>query len=215
MARSTAFPYDRCVFVNCPFDSGYKPILDAMLFAIHDCGFIVRIALEDAGSGQVRVDKIREIIAGCRYSIHDLSRVEHSRISRLPRLNMAFECGLFLGAKYFGSGVHAKKDMLVLDRKPHQYKRTMSDIAGQDGAAHDNDPLLAIDRVRSFLARKSPPNAQKAIPGAAHIRRRYVRFQRDLRVMARASNLAVGELRGLDYVPDLLALMIAWQRDHP
>ncbi|MGH8772079.1 MAG: hypothetical protein ACREV2_13020, partial [Burkholderiales bacterium] len=164
--RGASYPYDRCVFINCPFDPTYKSLLDALLFAIHDCGFIARIALEDVGTGQVRVDKLRELIAKSRYSIHDLSLAENSAAKGLPRLNMAFECGLFLGAKYFGVGKHKKKDMLVLGRDQHQYKQAMSDIAGQDGAGHENEPPQLIKCVRGFLARKS---GEKSIPGAAHI----------------------------------------------
>jgi hypothetical protein len=31
---------DRYVFVNCPFDPGYKQQFDALIFTIFDCGFI-------------------------------------------------------------------------------------------------------------------------------------------------------------------------------
>lgn len=180
-----------------------------MLFAIYDCGFVGRIALEDAGTGQPRIDKILEIIAACRFSIHDLSRVERSRVTPLPRLNMAFECGVFLGARVFGSARHQAKDLLVLDSKPHQYKQTMSDIAGQDGAAHENDPHKAIGCVRSFLARKSK---RANVPGEGYIVTRHAAFQRDLPKMAQEGKLTLRELTRLEYLPELLGLMSGWQR---
>ena len=34
--------YDVSVFLNCPFDDGYRSLLHAALFAIQDCGFIAR-----------------------------------------------------------------------------------------------------------------------------------------------------------------------------
>ena len=71
-----AVPFDRGVFVNCPFDDDFLPILHAILFAIHDCGFVARIAVEDIGSNETRLDKIARIIRESRYSIHDISRVE-------------------------------------------------------------------------------------------------------------------------------------------
>ena len=42
--------YDVSVFLNCPFDDAYRPLLHAALFAIQDCGFIARTALEDLAS---------------------------------------------------------------------------------------------------------------------------------------------------------------------
>jgi len=74
MAASPKTPYDRCVFVNCPFDAAYKPLLDAILFAIHDCGFIARTALEVTGSAETRLDKIIRIIRESRWSLHDIIR---------------------------------------------------------------------------------------------------------------------------------------------
>ncbi len=33
--------YDRNVFINCPFDDAYTEILNAFLFTVHKCGFIL------------------------------------------------------------------------------------------------------------------------------------------------------------------------------
>jgi hypothetical protein len=204
-----ARPYSRCVFVNCPFDKSFKPILDAILFAIHDCGFIARIALEDAGTGDARLEKIREIIEESQFSIHDVSRVQQSQRRHLPRFNMAFECGIFFGAKFFGSNLHRTKDLLVLDRVEHRFKETVSDLGGQDGGFHNNDPKAAISCVRVFLARKSK---HQDIPGAAYIQQRFRLFKTQLPAMAMVKKLSLAELQGLDYLPELLHLMIAWQK---
>ena len=50
--------YNDNVFINCPFDLAYKPLLDAIVFAVHDCGFVARCALEEGDASQVRIDKI-------------------------------------------------------------------------------------------------------------------------------------------------------------
>jgi hypothetical protein len=201
-------PYSRCVFVNCPFDKPFKPILDAILFAIHDCGFIARIALEDAGTGDARLQRIREIIEESQFSIHDVSRVQTGS-RRLPRFNMAFECGVFFGAKFFGSKQHQTKDLLVLDTLEHRFKTTVSDLGGQDGAYHNDDSDTAINCVRVFLARKTK---HKNIPGAAYIQKRFKLFNAQLPDMAKVAKLSLREVRGLDYLPELLQLMIAWQK---
>jgi hypothetical protein len=174
-----------------------------------DCGFIARIALEDAATGDARLQRIREIIEESRFSIHDVSRVQQSRTQPLPRFNMAFECGVFFGAKFFGSKLHGTKDLLVLDRVEHRFKVTVSDLGGQDGCHHNDDPNAAINCVRVFLARKSE---HENIPGAAYIQKRFNLFKAQLPAMAAVAKLSLRELQGLDYLPELLHLMIAWQK---
>ena len=49
--------YNDNVFINCPFDPAYKPLFDATVFAVHDCGFIPRCALEEEDASQVRIEK--------------------------------------------------------------------------------------------------------------------------------------------------------------
>jgi hypothetical protein len=46
--------YEDNVFINCPFDKQYKPVFSAIVFAIHDAGFIARRSLEVIDSGQTR-----------------------------------------------------------------------------------------------------------------------------------------------------------------
>ncbi len=66
--------YDVSVFLNCPFDDSYRPLLHAAIFAIQDCGFLARTALEDVGSGETRLDKIARIIGESRFSMMNLRK---------------------------------------------------------------------------------------------------------------------------------------------
>jgi len=50
--------YDYNVFINCPFDDAYRPIFEALVFAVHDCGYIARCSLEVDDASEVRIDKI-------------------------------------------------------------------------------------------------------------------------------------------------------------
>ena len=95
--------FSRNVFVNCPFDSEYLPLLRPLLFTIIYVGFIPRIASERADSGEKRVDKICELIRACQYSIHDLSRLRASEIGEFSRMNMPFELGIEYGSRRFGA----------------------------------------------------------------------------------------------------------------
>lgn len=89
--------FESNVFINCRFDPRYKRIFDAIVFTIHDAGFVARCGLEVIDSGQTRLTKLVQIIADCKYGIHDISRIEVGR-AKLPRFNMPFECGLFWAA---------------------------------------------------------------------------------------------------------------------
>lgn len=123
--------YEDNVFINCPFDPKYKPIFDAIVFAIHDAGFVPRCGLEAIDSGPTRLAKLLEIINNCKYGIHDISRTEVGT-SKLPRFNMPFECGLFWGCREYGAGKQRDKRILVLDKDAYRYRASLSDIAGQD-----------------------------------------------------------------------------------
>lgn len=95
MARQGGNP---AVFINCPFDNDYQPLFDAMVFTILRCGFVPRCALELVDAAGTRIDKIVNIIRECPLGVHDISRTELDSGSHLPRFNMPFELGLFLGS---------------------------------------------------------------------------------------------------------------------
>lgn len=83
--------YEQSVFVNCPFDADYAQLFDAIIFAVHDCGFVARCALEVDDSAQVRMDKVFDIIQECKYGTNDISRTELDEVSGLPRFNMPLD----------------------------------------------------------------------------------------------------------------------------
>jgi len=124
--------YEDNVFINCPFDDEYKPIFDAVIFAVHDAGFVARCALEISDAAQNRFDKIVEIISECKYGIHDISRTELDPINSLPRFNMPLELGIFLGCSKFGGTKDRMKMCMILDKEQYRYQKFISDIAGQD-----------------------------------------------------------------------------------
>jgi hypothetical protein len=123
--------YDDRVFINVPFDRRYRKLFHTFVFAVHDCGFLARCALETDDGSQVRLNKLYEIIAQCRYGIHDLSRTTLDARNRLPRFNMPLKLGIFLGEKQYGYVRQQKKSALILDRDQYRYQIYCSDIAGQ------------------------------------------------------------------------------------
>lgn len=185
------------VFINVPFDRPYKKLFDALVFAVHDCGFVAHGAREQDDGSQARLDKLLEIIGECRLGIHDLSRTSLDTKHRLPRFNMPLELGIFLGAKRYGGATQARKSCLILDREHYRYQIFCSDIAGQDIRAHHNDVGQAIAGVRDWLRTIHPSSI--GIPGAKRMQERYVQFRLELPAVARAASLDVQKLNFLDY----------------
>ncbi len=138
------------VFINCPFDQQYFPILKAILFT-NLCLGLEPLISETTNSGESRFRKIRKFIRDSSFSIHDLSRIEPLKADDLPRMNMPFELGLDFGAKYFNKSLEKKK-FLILEAERFRYQKVISDISGHDIRQHNNQPVEAIKAVRNWLA---------------------------------------------------------------
>jgi hypothetical protein len=200
--------YANGVFINVPFDRRYKKLFDALVFAVHDCGFEARCAKEEGDSSQIRVEKLYRIIEQCQFGIHDLSRTTPDTANKLPRFNMPLELGMFLGAKRYGNPKQRRKSCLVLDRDPYRYQVFCSDIAGQDIRAHNNRVEDAIIGVRDWLRGARAGSAQ--IPGGERIAERYVNFRRDLPRMCKIAGLDIRKMSFLDY----RTMVIGWLEEN-
>lgn len=167
------------VFINCPFDSTYKSIFEALVFAIFDCGFIARCALEEDNGTDTRISKIFNVIDGCKYGIHDISKADLDTATGLARFNMPLELGIFLGAQHYASSINYNKEkkVLIMDVEPYRYRAFVSDISGQDIRAHGHDVKHAISHIVNFLETNS---GRTTIPGPTYIYTRYQRFQEAL-----------------------------------
>lgn len=189
-------PYERSIFINCPFDPEYRSLFDALVFAVVDCGFEPRCAKEASDSGQVRIDKILGIIRECQCGIHDISRTELDKQHRLPRFNMPLELGLFLGAKEFGRNEQRQKRCLILDREPYRYQKFISDISGQDISAHRGDPSVAIRVVRDWL---NDGLGNAMMPSGSTIAERYTEFRAKLPLYCGTFRQKEDELTFVDF----------------
>ncbi|MBL8175361.1 MAG: hypothetical protein JNK48_11875 [Bryobacterales bacterium] len=200
-------PANRDVFINCPFDAEYEELFQAICFTLAACGFNPRCALEELDSGETRIEKIRRIVAHSAFGIHDLSRTGLSGLSQLPRFNMPFELGLFLGCKFYGGSKHKKKRTLILDTEPYRYQQFLSDIAGQDPHAHHGDPAQAIKAVRDWLA----GSAAEALPGPIYLHQRFTGFRHDLPLIAEHLGAVHTHLSFQDLI-HILRRWLHWQR---
>lgn len=167
--------YDVSVFVNCPFDDEYQPLFRALVFAVTYCGFAVRCALEVDDSVETRAEKIIRLVRRSRYGIHDISRTE-SNAEGLPRFNMPYELGLFVGFRHGGGPGQGWKVALVLGREPYRFQKFLSDIAGQDIRSHGGLAGGVVRQVRNWLQNQT----DRELYGADHISARFAAFLADV-----------------------------------
>lgn len=184
------------VFINCPFDENFLNLRNAMIFAVFDCGFVPRCALEKNNNGNVRFDNIKAMIQESQYGIHDISRTELDLVNALPRFNMPLELGVFIGASRYGNRQQKSKSILILDKEPYRYQKFVSDIAGQDIRTHNNDEKTVITEIRNWLSSESK---RKSIPGGADIFGRYQKFQADFPALCMAARILPDEVAYNDY----------------
>lgn len=154
--------FEKNVFVNCPFDEAFFPLLRPLLFTLIFLGFKPRIALEASDAGQARLERILALIRESKFGIHDLSRCEASKAGELYRLNMPFELGLDFGCRTYGRGPLREKKSLVLEAEPFRYKAALSDLSGADIEAHRNEPYKVVGAVRNWLRNVAVENATGA-----------------------------------------------------
>lgn len=146
------------IFINCPFDSKYKPMLRAMLFAARFYGLEVNIASSDTDSKSNRLDRIIDLMKQSKYSIHDLSRLKSEKKKEYYRMNMPFELGLDYGIG--GS----EKVFLIFEDEAYKLKIALSDINGWDVRPHYNKPEQLILEFRKWIVvNKDLPKELKSL----------------------------------------------------
>lgn len=147
--------FESSVFINCPFDEDYAPILQAVAFCITDLGLYPRLAPENADNATNRLDRIVALIRGSKYAIHDLSRCKALAAGEFSRMNMPFELGIDYACRLFGDASQQQKTILILEESRYDYQKCLSDIAGWDIHAHGLDHIKAVRHVSTWLIRQT------------------------------------------------------------
>jgi hypothetical protein len=187
--------HEKSVFINCPFDDDYKPIFDAIIFVVSYCGFELVSAQQYEDSSESRIDKIIKLIRNCQFGIHDISRTQLDENTKLPRFNMPFELGLFIGAKHYGNKKHQSKVCLILDAEEYRYQKFLSDLSGKDIKHHENQPETAIRCVRDWFQ----GHKEKIIPDGEYIIDHFAQFQREMPILCEELKLKNQKMTFIDY----------------
>lgn len=146
-------------FLNIPYDDKFETLYLAYIAGITAYGLIPRATLEVPG-GERRLDRIFELIRSCRYSLHDLSRVElDPRRPPTPRFNMPFELGLVVAWDKLHPGEHT---WFVFEAKERRLLKSLSDLAGTDAYVHDGRPRGLFRQLSNALVRSvHPPTVEQ------------------------------------------------------
>lgn len=197
--------FTRNVFINCPFDEAYLPLLRPLLFTVIVVGLEPRIALENLDSAQPRIHKIVALIRESKFAIHDLSRLQAKEKGEYFRLNMPLELGIDFGCRSFGAGSLKKKRCLILESERYRFRAALSDLSGSDIAAHKDEPRQVVVVVRNWLHDEANLDA----PSASRIWMQFNQFMADNYVDLKAKGFSESDIASLS-IKELIRHMKKW-----
>jgi len=137
-------------FINIPYDDRFENLYLAFIAGLSGFGLIPRATVEIPGSDR-RLERIMDLIKGCAFSFHDLSRIDlDKRSPRTPRFNMPFELGLAVANTKKVRGAHR---WFVFEEKANRLKKSLSDLDGTDPYIHDGKPDGVLRSLANALSR--------------------------------------------------------------
>lgn len=174
------------VFVNIPYDERFRRLYLAYIVGLTQLGLEPRATLGISGSER-RLDRILALIQSCRYSIHDLSRVEVDRTPpRTPRFNMPFELGMAVTWASINPRQHSWFNFESRDRR---VQKSLSDLNGTDPNIHGGAVEGVMRELCSAFVR-----SRTARPVVPEMMRTYRELSRKLdAIMAAAGSRSVFE----------------------
>ncbi|MBI3128308.1 MAG: hypothetical protein HYZ11_11940 [Candidatus Tectomicrobia bacterium] len=201
--------FGKNVFINCPFDDDYIPLLRPLLFTVLYCGLTPRITSESFDSGETRLNSICKLISNSKFSIHDLSRLRARKAKEFHRMNMPFELGVDLGCRRFGNGALRRKRFLILDEHRYRYQKALSDISGSDIKHHTKNPRNIVRQARNWFVE----NGLAGTPSGQAIWLEFNEFMADFYEKRRRDGYSRKELQIMP-IPELISFMRRWIASH-
>jgi len=148
-------PDPNAVFLNVPYDEEFRDLYIAYIVGLCQLDLVPHLASEIPG-GDRRLNKIIQLIQSCRYSIHDLSRVELSVApSATPRFNMPLELGMTITWQILNPDQHT---WFVWESEPYRIQRSASDLNGTDPNIHNGTAEGVLRELRNAFSRDKMPS---------------------------------------------------------
>jgi len=154
-SSNVAPPYERSVFINCPYDVEFAPLFHAIVLTVAARGFTPRSALETGGTADPRIVRIVKGLMSSKYSIHDLSRFQGEGVENLSRFNMPLELGMALAIRFMKDGTSTEHNWLALLPAGVEHQKFVSDLVGYDMRDHDSQAPTVIKRVAGWLTEQA------------------------------------------------------------
>jgi hypothetical protein len=153
-------PDPNAVFLNIPYDEEFHSLYIAYIVGLFQLGLVPHLASEIPG-GDRRLNRIIQLIQGCRYSIHDLSRVEVSVApSATPRFNMPLELGMTITWQILNPDQHT---WFVCESENRRIQRSASDLDGTDPYIHDGTVEGVFRELRNAFRRDGSPSVPRML----------------------------------------------------
>ena len=153
-------PDRKAVFLNIPYDEEFSNLFVAYVLGLYYLGLVPHIASEVPG-GARRLERILALIKSCRYSIHDLSRVEVSiKAGSTPRFNMPLELGMTITWADLNPDLHT---WFVFESEPYRLQRSASDLNGTDAYIHSGSPEGVFREMLNAFWRKDAPSVPEMV----------------------------------------------------
>jgi hypothetical protein len=138
------------VFLNIPYDRDFVELFLAYIAGLAALGLTPHATIEIPG-GERRLDRIFSLVRACRYSVHDLSRVELDvRRPKTPRFNMPLELGLAIAWQKLNPGVH---DWFLFEAVRRRIEKSLSDLKGTDPYIHSGRASGLFRELRNAFMR--------------------------------------------------------------
>jgi hypothetical protein len=135
------------LFLNIPYDKEFKNLYLAYIAGICAFGLLPRATLEIPG-GARRLDRIFHLIQGCRYAVHDLSRVE---LDPHRPCTPVLTCASNSGFPWLGSARHV---WFVFEKKERRLMKSLSDLNGTDAYIHHGGASGVFRELSNALVRR-------------------------------------------------------------
>jgi hypothetical protein len=153
-------PDPKGVFLNVPYDEEFSSLYVAYIVGLCQLSMVPHLTSEIPG-GDRRLNRIVQLIQGCRYSIHDLSRVELSvGAGAAPRFNMPLELGMTITWQILNPDQHT---WFVWESEPHRLQRSVSDLNGTDANIHNGTPEGVLSGLCDAFRRDRSPSVPQML----------------------------------------------------